>query len=157
NQITDGSAVTATTTLQNSILSGSTTGSADVSDLVNHRFDRGKANTATVDATQPNIVRQVQTFSGTTAGRPPINRTPSTANPNLGALANNGGPTKRMPPGAGPAIATGNPQLAANLPADQRGFTPRVLNGKVDLGAVQVGAKKPPSSDVQVSLHNSMS
>ncbi len=58
---------------------------------------------------------------------------------NLGVLQNNGGPTDTMLPNAGsPAIDAGDPSAAGV--ADQRGFTPRVVNGQIDMGSVEVGA-----------------
>gem|GEM_PF-918063 len=57
-------------------------------------------------------------------------------NPQLGPLANNGGPTPTMLPGGNsPALAAGSTSGASAT--DQRGF-PRVVNGQVDIGAVQL-------------------
>ena len=64
--------------------------------------------------------------------------------PLLGALADNGGPTQTMMPGAGsPVLGAANP---AGAPAtDQRGYT-RTTNGRADMGAVErLGV--PPTSD----------
>ncbi len=60
------------------------------------------------------------------------------ANPGLGTLANNGGPTQSIAllPGS-PAIAAGNTAFVAPGATDQRGF-PRIVNGTVDLGAYEV-------------------
>jgi hypothetical protein len=60
----------------------------------------------------------------------------SPLNPQLGALANNGGPTQTMlPNGNSPALGAGS---TTGAPAtDQRGFA-RVVNGKIDIGAVQL-------------------
>ncbi len=57
-------------------------------------------------------------------------------NARLGVLAANGGPTQTMLPGGdSPALAAGS---SAGAPStDQRGF-PRVLNGAIDIGAVQL-------------------
>ncbi len=62
-------------------------------------------------------------------------------NPGLAALADNGGPTQTIALLSGsPAINAGSPALAqdANLTDDQRGAGfPRVVNGTVDMGAVE--------------------
>jgi hypothetical protein len=60
--------------------------------------------------------------------------------PQLGALANNGGPTMTMLPLAGsPLIDAGDPAFSG-LATDQRGAGfPRVINGRVDIGAVEFG------------------
>lgn len=59
----------------------------------------------------------------------------------LGALANNGGPTQTMQPLAGsPLIDAGDPAFSG-LTNDQRGAGfPRIVNGRVDIGAVEGGA-----------------
>lgn len=58
--------------------------------------------------------------------------------PQLGALANNGGPTQtKKPAGASPAVNAGNPAFAPPPAADQRGLA-RVVNGRIDMGAVEV-------------------
>ncbi|MGZ4810288.1 MAG: choice-of-anchor Q domain-containing protein, partial [Thermoanaerobaculia bacterium] len=62
------------------------------------------------------------------------------ANPLLGPLANNGGPTETMLPQAGsPVIDTGDPDTTGLPATDQRGL-PRVANGRVDMGSVEVQA-----------------
>lgn len=68
----------------------------------------------------------------------------STADPRLGPLQNNGGPTSTMALGDGsPALDSGNP---ANAPAyDQRGMA-RIVGAGIDIGAFEsVGG--PPSAD----------
>ena len=72
------------------------------------------------------------------------------ANPELGMLANNGGPTQTIALLAGsPAITAGSVSLAVNpqgssLATDQRGAGfPRVVNGKVDIGAFETQATIP--------------
>ena len=64
--------------------------------------------------------------------------------PLLGALADNGGPTQTMMPGAGsPVLGAANPAGAPST--DQRGFT-RTTNGRADMGAVErLGV--PPAAD----------
>lgn len=60
--------------------------------------------------------------------------------PQLGALANNGGPTQTMLPLAGsPLIDAGDPAFSG-LSTDQRGAGfPRIINSRVDIGAVETG------------------
>jgi hypothetical protein len=60
--------------------------------------------------------------------------------PQLGVLANNGGPTQTMLPLAGsPLIDAGDPAFSG-LATDQRGAGfPRIVNGRVDIGAVEFG------------------
>ncbi|MDG4595915.1 MAG: choice-of-anchor Q domain-containing protein [Candidatus Contendobacter sp.] len=58
--------------------------------------------------------------------------------PQLGALANNGGPTQtHLPAGASPAVNAGDPAFAPPPSTDQRGL-PRVVNGRIDMGAVEI-------------------
>jgi hypothetical protein len=68
-----------------------------------------------------------------------------TANPQLGALQNNGGATQTLAllPGS-PAIDAGDPAATGTAaPAtDQRGL-PRVVNGVIDIGALEVQAGSP--------------
>ncbi|HET6248007.1 MAG TPA: Ig-like domain repeat protein [Tepidisphaeraceae bacterium] len=57
---------------------------------------------------------------------------------NLAALVNNGGPTQTMLPGNGPAVGGGSiAVLPAGTTTDQRG-APRTVNGKLDIGAVEL-------------------
>jgi Calx-beta domain/Sulfotransferase family/Right handed beta helix region len=57
--------------------------------------------------------------------------------PQLGPLAENGGPTRtQLPAAASPAINAGNPAFAPPPAADQRGLA-RVSNGRIDIGAVE--------------------
>lgn len=59
----------------------------------------------------------------------------------LGALRNNGGPTPTMLPLAGsPARDAGDPLLAGLGQLDQRGLR-RVVNARVDIGAVEAGLR----------------
>jgi hypothetical protein len=73
------------------------------------------------------------------------------ANPLLGALGNNGGPTPTMLPAvASPAIDAGASSVAAGIPYDQRGpGFPRVLGNAVDIGAVETAY--PPSAPAVVT------
>jgi hypothetical protein len=57
---------------------------------------------------------------------------------NLGPLQDNGGPTAtRLPLPGSPALDAGDPAFASPPPTDQRG-QPRVQNGRIDIGAVEV-------------------
>jgi len=70
----------------------------------------------------------------------------SVADAHLGPLANNGGPTAtRLPLVGSPAIDAGDPSFTTPL-VDQRGagFT-RVVNGRVDIGAVEVQTTTAPT------------
>jgi hypothetical protein len=59
------------------------------------------------------------------------------ADPRLGALANNGGPTDTMRPQMdSPVIDAGDPTYVAGSEVDQRG-KPRVGNGVTDVGAIE--------------------
>ena len=63
------------------------------------------------------------------------------ANPNLGPLANNGGPTlTQMPQFPSPAMDAIplNTNGCTTMTTDQRGF-PRAADGKCDIGAVENG------------------
>lgn len=68
-------------------------------------------------------------------------------NPFLGPLKNNGGPTQTRALLAGsPAINAGDPNYIASgfNATDQRGL-PRIVGGRVDIGAYEVQANEPPS------------
>jgi hypothetical protein len=62
------------------------------------------------------------------------------ADPLLGPLANNGGPTQTHVPLPGsPVIDAGDPAIPDPPPTDQRGF-PRIVGPAVDLGSVEAQA-----------------
>jgi hypothetical protein len=136
--LADTAAQTATLILLNSILADST---GVASDLAIQQV----AGTATVNANSPsvNIVETSNVISGTFNNSGVL-----TTDPNLGALASNGGPTQTLLPGAGPAINAGNNADAAGLASDQRNFFTRIFGANVDLGAVEVGATAPPSTSI---------
>lgn len=78
-------------------------------------------------------------------------------NPRLGPLQNNGGSTQTMALAAGsPASNAGDPKNLGSLPNfDQRGFGfPRVVNGRVDIGAVESQLLSSPQ-DTSNFLHTS--
>ena len=59
--------------------------------------------------------------------------------PQLGPLANNGGPTRtRLPLAGSPAIDAGDPAFGGSPTTDQRGTGfARVINGRLDIGATE--------------------
>jgi hypothetical protein len=120
----NGQAVQAVVNLTDSILANSVLSN----DLVNDQA-KSSTNSAVVNATTPNIVMATSTINGATT-----NGTPNTANPMLGLLGYNGGPTPTMTlMGGSPAQGAGS--SGANIPTtDQRG----VSRGNVtDLGSFQ--------------------
>ena len=147
---------TAFATIANTILANSTgdlisgttfiqDGSFPQSDVYNEEVN----GTATIDSTGPNIVSAaVVNIGGTLTGPAAM-----VANPNLGPLHNNGGPTQTLAlePGS-QAIDAGSNAAAAGLASDQRG-TARVFNNAVDLGAfeLQPGASGPIPAPLVVS------
>ncbi len=116
-----GDAATATATINNTII-----GQNDVldSDFV------GKINNGGTSATSGvgSLIRTAAGFAGTIV---------SSADPQLGGLTNNGGPTATMrPTGVSPAINGGDNIAAASLTLDQTGRA-RLINGTVDIGAFE--------------------
>ncbi|MBE9229288.1 putative Ig domain-containing protein, partial [Phormidium sp. LEGE 05292] len=130
--------VNASLTLNNSIISNTTGGN----DLVNNQPTNvvpaggGAANQgiATVNATAPNIIVTSSNTNGT------FNGTPIATDPNLAALAANGGFTKTYALNTGSsAIDTGdNTKVPAGITTDQRGTGfARIFGTKVDIGAFE--------------------
>src|SRR5205814_3297115 len=72
-------------------------------------------------------------------------------NPGLGTLANNGGLTQTVSllPGS-PAIDRGSNAFVTAGETDQRALT-RIVNGTVDLGALEVQTTSTPPSDQSAS------
>jgi hypothetical protein len=103
-------------------------------------------------------IRSNSSLLGSIDSRTTINGTGNlySTNPNLGALANNGGLTKTMAPNVGsPAIDAG-PNPVASFTGngfDQRG-TPllRVSGGRADIGAFEVQSSSSSSSSESVSV-----
>jgi Bacterial Ig-like domain (group 3)/Putative Ig domain len=122
-----GDAGTATATINNTII-----GQAD---NINTDFG-GFAINAGVNTTSGvgNLIRSAFGFAGTVV---------SSADPQLGGLNFNGGPTPTMLPAAGsPVINLGNNAAAAALTTDQVGSAPRVFGGTIDIGALE---RQPPT------------
>jgi hypothetical protein len=124
-----GDGDTATATINNSILSNG--GNGGPPDFFDTTINGGMIGLAGGG----NLVQN-------NSGLPPA-AVVSGANPQLSALADNGGPTKTLlPAGGSPAINAGLPASAVDLhfqplTTDQRGPTfPRFLNGAVTIGAV---------------------
>jgi hypothetical protein len=114
NNYATGAGVTASVTLDNSILSGSTNGSAAVNDIINQAFSGTNAanngNTALINATGPNIV---QNEAGSAQGGGNVSESvtgiPLTfTDPKLDSLGQYGGLTQTIPlQSGGPAISAG--------------------------------------------------
>ncbi|WP_435020358.1 putative Ig domain-containing protein [Tundrisphaera sp. TA3] len=124
--LADGIAA-ANTSINNTIIGGS---SFSFPDFLGISLLGGTSNTSGTG----NLIRTAVGFNGTIA---------STADPLLGALASNGGPTQTLLPQAGsPVLGAGDLAAAADLTTDQRGL-PRISpTNTVDIGSVQVA---PPT------------
>jgi len=118
----------ASTVVANNTIMGQT--AASVTDYV----DNGMGATASSSGVG-DLVRDNGNFDGTIV---------STADPLLGTLANNGGPTQTLLPASGsPVINAGNNAAAAALSTDQRGFE-RIFGSAVDIGSVEYGSTGIP-------------
>ncbi|MBW0149248.1 choice-of-anchor Q domain-containing protein [Marinobacter arenosus] len=70
------------------------------------------------------------------------------ADPGLGELADNGGLTKtRFPMADSPLLEAGDPNIIGEPETDQRGSA-RILNGVIDIGAVESGNLSPVASAI---------
>jgi hypothetical protein len=128
--IDTGGTTSATLTLNNSILSNSAGGTDLAGQIMN--FDPNN-NAASVGGST-NLV-QTNNLGSTPLAAGVIT---VTANPNLGPLQNNGGPTFTMALTlTSPAFGAGNPNVSGLPATDQRGL-PRLTNGRLDLGAFEV-------------------
>jgi hypothetical protein len=132
-----------TLTLYNTIV-GANIGAPDLTNDLTDRFFGGIGFTMALGA---NLVESVETVSNgvpqTVGGEFDANPPVISADPKLGPLQNNGGPTPTMAllPGS-PAIDAGANSFALDLSGnplqtDQNGF-PRISGAKVDLGAYEV-------------------
>jgi hypothetical protein len=78
----------------------------------------------------------------------------SSADPQLGSLANNGGPTETLlPANSSPAVDGGISSAAAGLSTDQRGL-PRIVGAAVDIGAVETGAIAPNFTSGNTAMYS---
>lgn len=139
---------TATVTIENSVVADATGDSNVAVRQGGHPFDApAGTSVSSLTTDSVSIVEGGVTNFGASVTGTPIN-----ADPMLGALANNGGPTQSMAPNTGsPAINTGN-NAAANLPVrDQRGVA-RIKGGTVDVGSVETGANVAPVITAPLSL-----
>jgi len=120
-----GSDTTADVILNNSIL-GQADIDNDAPDFVAMTRNAGTSNATGV----ANLIRSQTGFTSTIV---------SIADPMVGALADNGGPTLTMMPLAGsPVLDAGNNAAAIGLITDQRGpGFPRIQGAAIDLGAVE--------------------
>jgi hypothetical protein len=136
NDIDTGKPVTAALVLNNSILATSTGGAGNnPNDLGAQAINGAGTNTVTITGST-NLVMS-------TDASPAAGVILSTANPNLGTLANNGGPTQTLLPAAGSAaLGVGTASLSPTT--DQRGLS-RPAGGPTDLGSVQVSATPTPT------------
>jgi hypothetical protein len=101
-------------------------------------------NSATINGSGPNMMGAVGSFTG---GGIYTGTAFTIANPQLGTLANNGGTTQTMLPGNPAALGTGNAAAVGGIAFDQRGLGfLRVVNGQVDLGAVEVHQPARPGA-----------
>lgn len=131
----DASASAATTTLTNSVL-----GSNGPPDGISDFFGVALGGGTQAATGNWNLIRASTGFSGTNT---------LTGSPNLGVLADNGGPTPTMLPQTGsPLINPAGTTNATGLVTDQRGAG-RVFGATIDLGAVETGS--PPTVNLSVS------
>jgi hypothetical protein len=121
-----GDGAAATTSISDTIIGQS--GTPTVTDFVGTTNSGGSVTTSG----SADIIRYSSGFSGTIL---------STADPLLGSLASNGGPTKTMALQFGsPAVDTGSVTAASGLTTDQRGTGyPRTWNNAIDVGAYETG------------------
>ncbi len=92
-----------------------------------------------------NLVSRAEGFGAATGDR--TGTVASPLDPLLGPLANNGGPTlTHLLLSGSPALDAGNTNTSGFPATDQRGpGFPRILNGRVDIGAVEAQPGPPPS------------
>lgn len=131
--IDTGAAVNAGLILNNNILA-TTNGGVDLvsSALFFSLFDPVTLDVATVTGSHNLVMNATGLFDA--------NVITQTANPNLGPLQDNGGPTWTMALTTNsPAFAAGDPSLTGLPLTDQRGLA-RVVNNQVDLGAFEIQA-----------------
>jgi len=161
NSATNGGAIMVDEFVGNAYLnfvtmSGNTT-SGDSSGAVDSFGVATVKNSIVWDNTGGDVIARGTTFSASyslfssTSSVSPTVTVPSLIfgeDPLLGSLANNGGPTQTMLPGAGsPVLGVANPAGAPST--DQRGFT-RTTDGLADMGAVQRAAQAPEPDPSQV-------
>jgi hypothetical protein len=135
NSLSPGASVSARLFLNNCILATTNGGT----DLASQAINGNGTNLASVNGTSNLVMSTLATNSGGIVPGIII----STANPQLGPLQNNGGPTPTMLPTTGsPVLGLGSSLVSPGT--DQRGNL-RSSAGPIDLGAVQVSVPSPPS------------
>ncbi len=118
-----------TVTLANSVVANNTTADSVARD-VRGTFAAGSKN---------NFFTFVDANTNLVNGG--VNANIVAADPLLGPLQSNGGPTfTRLPLAGSPLINFGNNAASSTLVVDQRGFSPRRFGGTIDIGSVEVGA-----------------
>lgn len=130
------------------IFSGNTTGTAATTD---------DCNGTTPAAASPSLTgyNVVGAFTGASCAFNATNNDQIGVDPLLGALADNGGTTMTMAPGAGsPALDAGDPagckdNLGRALANDQRGMA-RVAGLRCDVGAFELASTTVPAPDMPV-------
>jgi LPXTG-motif cell wall-anchored protein len=109
---------------------------------VSNSIVAGTSDSVVVNASQGGVVNvEWSIFSGAQgASIADIVGNQFSTDPQLGTLADNGGPTAtRLPLAGSPAINAGDPTFAAPPAFDQRGTGfPRVQAGRLDIGAVEL-------------------
>lgn len=133
-----GDGATATATVSNTIIAQADTA---VTDFVGNSVNGGtNATGGTGD-----LIRSQSGFTGTVV---------STADPQLGAPADNGGPTRTMAIAtSSPAFNAGDNAAASGLAGDQRGL-PRIDGAAVDIGAFEVATTNTIRGTVFNDLNN---
>jgi hypothetical protein len=129
NLIQTGAATSATLVLNNNILSNTMRGT----DLAANAIDGNGTNTAAITGSANLVMSNHLTGTSLAAGVITV-----VADPQLDPLQQTDGPTPtmRLTPSS-PAYGAGNPYVPGLPGTDQRGL-PRVVNGRLDLGAFEV-------------------
>ena len=120
--------------IENSIIAGNTATNVTPADSASGNDIYSDTGTVAID----------YSLIGDTVGYTASGTGNLSGDPMLGALADNGGPTKTHLPQAGsPVIDAGDPGFAAPPSTDQRGYA-RVSGGRIDMGAVESGSGALP-------------
>jgi parallel beta-helix repeat protein len=109
--------------VENSIIAGNTVGKGSNPDLAG-----GGSFDLSYSLVQTPGSANINNNGGNLLGQDPL----------LGPLGNHGGPTQtQLPAGNSPAVNAGDPAFTPPPSTDQRGF-PRVVGGRIDMGAVEL-------------------
>lgn len=116
----------------------------DVDPIISNTIVKSTLAAANVGANDGALVQFRYSIASSTLGNDSVNVVGNkvSTDPQLGALANNGGTTATMLPLAGsPAINAGDASFSPTSTLDQRGAGfPRIVGGTIDIGAVEVQA-----------------